>query len=44
MIKDANASESKVKKFFKAVFVHNIGFKLLALGLAIAMWLIVTGF
>lgn len=35
--------ESKVKRFFKAVFVHNIGWKLLALGTSIVIWVLAAG-
>ena len=35
--------ESKVAKFFKAVCVHNIGWKLLALGTSIVIWALAAG-
>lgn len=29
-----------MKKFFYNVFVHNIGYKLLAIGMAFALWFV----
>lgn len=48
MAKTENTTKTKNKKgnpitrFFKAVFVHNIGLKILALILSAALWVIVT--
>lgn len=35
--------QSGFEKFIRAVFVHNIGYKLLAIGLGLVVWLITVG-
>lgn len=32
-----------ILRFFKAVFVKNIGYKLLAIGLSVALWALAAG-
>ncbi len=36
-------NQSKAGAFFKRVFVHNIGWKLLSLGAAILIWVLAAG-
>ncbi len=43
-IKDTEEKKSsKVKKFFYNIFVKNIGYKAIALGVAIVLWVILVG-
>ena len=38
-----NKKQNKFVSFMKAVFVHNFGWKLLALGSAIILWALAVG-
>ena len=38
-----NKKQSKFASFMKAVFVHNIGWKILAIGSAIVIWVLAAG-
>lgn len=40
---DDSKKSSKIKKFFYNVFVKNIGYKALALGIAITLWILIVG-
>jgi hypothetical protein len=44
VIKDGAKKPGKVKTFFYNLFVKNIGYKAIALGIAIVLWLLVVGF
>lgn len=41
--KTTRQSGGKVGAFFKRIFVHNIGWKLLALGVSALVWFLVAG-
>ena len=40
---DNNSKKTKIKKFFYNIFVKNIGYKAVALGVAVVMWLLIVG-
>ena len=40
---EENKKPNKFVSFLKAVFVHNIGWKLLALGAAAVIWVLAAG-
>ena len=40
---DATKKPNKFKKFLKAVFVHNIGWKLLSIASAFIIWALIAG-
>ena len=42
-MEDKNAKKNKASNFFKRVFVHNIGWKLLSLGVAAIIWCLAAG-
>jgi hypothetical protein len=39
-----NKKSSKVKKFFYNVFVKDIAYKAISLGIALLLWLLMAGF
>lgn len=40
---EENGKSSKIKKFFYNIFVKNIGYKAIAFGIAVVIWLLVVG-